>query len=244
MRNRKGQRPSPYQPSSRGGSRSSENNQAAPRGPQTKLPTYEGKEEIEVFLVPFERLAERYNWTETEKIDRLYKSLKGKAMWYVCSLPKAMTANYISIRDSLTKRFGRKDPPATVRRKLAEIRQKGESNDEFGEEVRRLITQAYPGTDLEMQDQLAAESFLRGYRNSRIAYDVLNRNPKTLNEAIELVTYQEHNYRATVGRDNDYQRQERTRRVTWTYDSDDYTASHAKVYRTNGVKNRRQRLRS
>ncbi|XP_061191756.1 uncharacterized protein LOC133199998 [Saccostrea echinata] len=218
---RKGQRPSPYQPSSRGGPRSLENNQAAPRGPQTKLPTYEGKEDIEVFLVPFERLAERYNWMETEKIDRLYESLKGKAMWYVCSLPKALTANYISIRDSLTKRFGRKDPPATVRRKLAEIRQKGESNDEFGEEVRRLITQAYPGTDLEMQDQLAAESFLRGYRNTRIAYDVLNRNPKTLNEAIELVTYQEHNYRATVGRDNDYQKRERTRRVTWTDDSDD-----------------------
>lgn len=76
------------------------------RGPQTKLPTYDGQDDVDVFLVPFERIAERCAWSEIEKIDILYESLKGKAMWYVCSLPRAM---------------------------------------------RRLVTQAYPGTDLEMQ---------------------------------------------------------------------------------------------
>ena len=100
----------------------------------------------------------------------LYDSLKGKAIWYVCSLPKALACNYRSLRESLTKRFESKDPASTVCRKLADIKQKGESNDEFGEEVRHLVTQAYPGSDLEMQDQLAAEAFVRGYRNSRIAY--------------------------------------------------------------------------
>ena len=78
-----------------------------------------------------------------EKIDRLYESLKGKAMWYECSLPSALIGNYKSLRESLTKRFERKEPPSTVRRKLAEIiRQKGKSNDEFGEEVQRLVTRA------------------------------------------------------------------------------------------------------
>ena len=38
------------------------------------------------------------------------------------------------------------------------------------------------------QDQLAEKAFLRGYRNSRIAYDALNRAPWTLNDALELVT--------------------------------------------------------
>ena len=72
-----------------------------------------------------------------------------------------------------------------IKRKLAEFRQKGESNDDIGEEMHRLVTRAYPGTDLEMQDQLASEAFLRGYRNSRIAYDLLNRAPRTLNDALE-----------------------------------------------------------
>jgi hypothetical protein len=39
-----------------------------------------------------------------------------------------------------------------------------------------------------------------------------------LNEAIELVTYQEHNYRATVG--EDYTRKERTGRVAHTDEPD------------------------
>ena len=221
---REGQRPSPYGTSSRVSSRTMEQGPLQ-RGPQTKLLTYEGQEDIDVFLVPFERLAERYAWSEMEKIDRLYESLKGKAMWYVCSLPRALTGNYRSLRESLTKRFGRKDPPSTVRRKLAEMRQKGESNDEFGEEVRRLVTRAYPGTDLEMQDQLAAEAFLRGYRNSRIAYDVLNRAPRTLNDALELVTSQEHNYKATLGRDYDQQKRERARRVSWAEETDESTCA-------------------
>ena len=43
--------------------------------PHTKLPTYEGQEDIDVFLVPFEKLAERYAWSEMQKIDHLYESL-------------------------------------------------------------------------------------------------------------------------------------------------------------------------
>lgn len=87
--------------------------------------------------------------------------------------------------------------------------------------MRRLVTQVYPGTDLEMQDQLAAEAFLRGYRNSRIAFDVLNKAPKTMNAAIEMVTCQKHNYRATVGRDYDQLKKKRARRVTWIDESYD-----------------------
>lgn len=106
---REEQHPSPYGPSSRSNSRSLEQG-SLQKGPKTKLPTYDGQDDIDVFLVPFERIAERYAWSEVEKIDRLYESLKGKAMWYVCSLPRAMTANYRSMRECLTKRFGRKDP--------------------------------------------------------------------------------------------------------------------------------------
>ena len=85
---------------------------------------------------------------------------------------------------------------------MADIKQKGECNDVFGEEVRHLVTQAYPGSDLEMPDQ----AFVRGYCNSRIAYYAFNRAPRTLNDALELVTSQEHNYKATLGRDYDQQK--------------------------------------
>ena len=44
---------------------------------------------------------------------------------------------------------------------------------------------------------------------------MLNKKPTTLNEAIELVTFQEHNFKATVGRDQELFKRERTRRVSW-----------------------------
>ena len=76
-----------------------------------------------------------------------------------------------------------------------------------------------------MKDQLAAKSFLRGYRNSRIVYDVLNRAPRTRNDALELVTSQEHNYKATLGRDYDQQKRERARRVSWAEETDESTCA-------------------
>ena len=152
----------------------------------------------------------RYAWQKMKNIVRLYESLKGKAMWYVCSLLRAFTNNYRFLRKSLTKRFRRKDPLFTVRRKLGEVRTYGESYDKLSEEVHRLVTWSSP--HLEIQDQLAAEAFLRDYR---IAYDV-NRVPGTLNDARELATSEKHNYKATLGRYYDRQRGERARRVYWT----------------------------
>lgn len=72
-----------------------------------------------------------------------------------------------------------------------------------------------------MQIQLAAEAFLRGCRNSGNAFDVLNKAPKTLSAAFEMVTCQEHNYRATVGRDYYQLKKKRARCVTWIDESDD-----------------------
>lgn len=54
------------------------------KAPQTKLPTYDCQDDFDVFLVPFEIIAERYAWSDIKKIDRLYESLKSKAMWLVC----------------------------------------------------------------------------------------------------------------------------------------------------------------
>lgn len=66
----------------------------------------------------------------------------------------------------MSDRFNRKDPPATARKRLEEVRQKGESDDEFAETVRRLVSQAFPSVSIELQEEIAAESFLKGYKNA------------------------------------------------------------------------------
>lgn len=67
---REEQHPSPYGPSSRSNSRSLKQG-SLQKSPQTKLPTYDGQDDIDMFLVPFERVADRYACSE---VDRLYES--------------------------------------------------------------------------------------------------------------------------------------------------------------------------
>ncbi|KAL2098215.1 hypothetical protein ACEWY4_007422 [Coilia grayii] len=186
--------------------------------PRTKMATYDGKEDWESFLLPFERLARKYGWNGAERVDRLHECLRGAAMRYVCSLPEHIREDYTLLKEHLTQRFGQHDPPATVRRKLGELRQSKESSAEFAEEVRRLITLAYPGVE-SLQDQLAADAFLKGLKNQKLAYEVMNKDPCSLAEAQKLVETHEHNYKATVGRETDLK--SRARRVSWADEDDD-----------------------
>lgn len=85
--------------------------------------------------------------------------------------------------------------------------------------MRRLVSRAYPTTSIELQEELAAEHFLKGLKNAKIAYEVLSRQPKTVATALDLVVQLQHNYQATLGRDYEYNARQRSRRVTWKEDS-------------------------
>ena len=66
-----------------------------------------------------------------------------------------------------------------------------------------------------MCEQLAAENFLKGYKNGKIAYEVMNRCPRTLNEALSYVTTAEQNFKATFGWDLEKRELRMARRVNW-----------------------------
>ncbi|CAC5383975.1 unnamed protein product [Mytilus coruscus] len=74
---------------------------------------------------------------------------------------------------------------------------------------------------IELQEELAAEHFLIGHTNLKLAYEALNRQPKTVSSALDIVVQLQHNYHATLGRDVDYNTKQRSRRVTWKYENDE-----------------------
>uniref|UniRef100_A0AAV2MLZ3 ribonuclease H n=1 Tax=Knipowitschia caucasica TaxID=637954 RepID=A0AAV2MLZ3_KNICA len=168
--------------------------------------------------MPFERQARKYGWSAMERVDRLHECLRGAAVRYVCSLPERTREDYVLLVKQLTQRFGKKDPPTTIRRKIGELRQARETSAEFAEEVRCLITLAYPGVDLQLQDQLATDAFLKGLRNQKVAYEVMNRDPGSFVEAQKFVEAHEHNFKATVGRDTEVKN--RARRISWVDEGD------------------------
>lgn len=58
---------------------------------------------------------------------------------------------------------------------------------------------AYSRTDLVLQDQLATDTFLKGLRNQKVAYEVMNHDQQSLAEAQKLAEAQENNFKATLG---------------------------------------------
>ncbi|KAL7872017.1 hypothetical protein SRHO_G00070000 [Serrasalmus rhombeus] len=143
---------------------------------------------------------------------------------YVCSLPEHIREDYTLLKEQLTQRFGQQDLPTIARRKLGELRQLKGSAAEFAEEIRRLVTVAYPGVDLELQDKLAVDAFLKGLKNQKVAYEVMNREPHSLLEAQRLAEAHEQNYRATVGREVDTRG--RARRISWADEENTYDDLH------------------
>jgi len=182
-------------------------------GPKAKLDTYDGKDDWDSFIIPFERRAVIYRWSAVERVDKLHECLRGAAVRYLCSLPEHIREDYFLLKEQLAFRFGQKEPPTTARRRLGELRQSKETVSEFAEEVHRLVILAYPGVDTELREQIAADAFLKGLRNQKVAYEVMNRDPVSLDEAQRLVSSYEHNFKATLGRDFDLKG--RTRRVSW-----------------------------
>ena len=145
--------------------------------PHQKLPTFDGKDDYEGFIIPFNRAARRNEWIEEDKLDRYIECLRGQASKFMTAIPRQERDSFESISRHMENRFNRKEPPSTARKKLSDLRQHNEKNEEFAEEVRRLVSRAYPTSSIELQEELAAEHFLKGHKNAKIAYEALNHQP-------------------------------------------------------------------
>ena len=155
------------------------------------------------------RVYAAYQWSDEEKLDRFVECFRGHASKFITTLPLSVQDNFVRLAKMMEDRFNRTDPPTTARKRLEDLRQKGETDDEFAEEARRLVVRAFPTVNITLQEELAAEAFLKGYRNSRVGYEALNKAPKTISEALDIVVQLQHNFKATVGRDAEMRRSSR-----------------------------------
>ncbi len=95
----------------------------APDGPEAKLDTYDGKDDWDSFIIPFERRAVIYRWSAVERVDKLHQCLRGAAVRYLCSLPEHIHEDCFLLNEQLAFQFGRNEPPTTARWKFGELRQ-------------------------------------------------------------------------------------------------------------------------
>jgi hypothetical protein len=171
------------------------------------MATFAGKVEAGAdwasFFMQFERVALRYGWNPEESCDRLFECLRGRALQFVSGLPAWARADYHTLVQRLQTRFGYRDPPTTVRRKLQDLQQvEKETLEEYAERAQKLATDGFLGVPMEMVDTIAVDAFLKGCRDKNAALAAMNSKPTTLEEATQLVNALIHNYRVMRGGSN------------------------------------------
>jgi len=167
--------------------------------PPPKMATFDGKSEWEPYKVQFDRVARRYGWDDGQKLERLIEALRDKALKFFCTCPVQVQESYKRLVGKIGTRFGRKDLPITIRRKLQDIKQESRSLEEFAELIQELVTEGYPDASEAVTETIACDTFLKGVENKRAALTVMDKDPTTLESALQKIKCAVNNQRLILG---------------------------------------------
>ena len=170
------------------------------KSPQSpKLTVYTGDKSWRTFLFQFERYAHRYRWSDRKKAQRLVDCLGGQVLEYVRQLK--IEGDFKVLKAKLTRRFGVKDAPITVRRTLQFLKQgDSETLEEFSQRIQFNVMDGFPGAKEETIEQLSVEHFLKGCIDKRAASVAMDKNPKYLHRAVKAVKDAVNNRKAIYGK--------------------------------------------
>jgi hypothetical protein len=170
------------------------NNKKPPRKP-LQLDKYDGSNiPYETFRAKLAICAEYNQWSEEDQLAHLQSSLTNAAaqcLWDV----GVEKANHLSaLLDLLQLRFGSDNQRERYRVELRTRHQKpGESLQAVYQDIRRLLTLAFPGPSTEATEIIGCDAFLDSLADQEIALKVRERGAKTLeearNDAIRLQAY-------------------------------------------------------
>ena len=148
------------------------------------MTVYKGDNTWDSFIFQFKRTAKRYDWSSRKKADRLVDCLGGKALEYVRELH--LERDFKQMVKKLTRRFGVKDAPGTVRRELALLKQEEtETLEEFSQRVHFRVMDGFPGAKERTIEQLAVEHFLKGCKDRKAASIAMDKNPTKIHRAVK-----------------------------------------------------------
>ena len=151
-----------------------------------KPPRFEGKDScLESHLVKFEIVAKRNKWDEFEKADFLKCSLSGEASHLLRDLSDS--ASYDDVVYKLRQRYGSLEQIESFRMELKQRKRKpGESLTNLLKDIRRLFALAFPGPPNYLSELTAKDAFIDALGDRELMIKVLEREPKTLDQAFKI----------------------------------------------------------
>ena len=159
-------------------------------GHSVKLPSFTGKEKWEVWYNRFESVAELKGWDTKDKLQELLPRLQDEAGDFAFDeLPSKTLKSYRKLTRELENRFGIIEHARTYKLQFSRRKQHAtETPAKFASELKRLYNKAYRNRDKKTRQEDLIQRFLLGLQDYKARIHVeLNRDPKTIEEAVEEV---------------------------------------------------------
>ncbi|CAC5363135.1 unnamed protein product [Mytilus coruscus] len=157
---------------------------------KSRRPYFNGKGDWKTFMVQFQIIAERNNWSPRQQTEEILLVLKDEALTFATELAPEVRTSFMLFNSEMERRFGNYNFPETYRRELQTVKkQYKESIHEYAARIEGMVRKAYPGTDKQLFNNISIEYMLSGLPDQSLAYDVLTKRPKTMEETINLVTW-------------------------------------------------------
>ena len=152
-----------------------------------KTPTFNGKNNLQDFLIQFECLSTMRRWSQQLKGQKLLLALEGQATSVLGTLPEHQRMNYDSLKQALQKRFQPKLDPDIAGTLYQNRRKKqNESYLGFAQDLRKLIIAAHPDWPEECIEGMTREKFFNSLNDTQIKGLIWSKSPKSVEEAAEM----------------------------------------------------------
>ena len=149
--------------------------------------TFDGTKSLETFMCKFSNCAKYNRWDEKDKSAFLRGALEGEAAQLLWDSNRL---SYSELVEKLKKRFGSKGMEERYQTELrCRRRKKDEGIRELAQDIRRLMTLAYPRDEPEesvVTKHLARDAFLRSLNDPDLELKIREREPGDLNAAETL----------------------------------------------------------
>ena len=178
---------------------------------EPKLSKYDGRIPWRVYEVKLLHLARRYQWDDDTKLAKLVEVLEDKALTFFSNQPPNVQVNFELVRKKMNNRFMPQEPAITVRKQLQTIHQNTEEAlGEWAERCQQCAYDAWGKISPEVAEQAAIEAFLGGVIETEAAFTVLEKDPQTVDEALEFLKKAVHSRKSLCFKFRNTQRKVRT----------------------------------
>ena len=165
-----------------------------------KLSKYDGTGQWKSFYLQFDTYARIRNLTDQEKLEELIILLKDRAIDFLSCQPNHIRYNFQLAIAKLEQRFGKKDLPETLRVQFSHLKQTiDEPVEEWAERVQRLALEAFVDLPEHFMNAEIVRKFCQGCCDRETAQFASDRNPRSIEEALQIVKAHVENSRAIYG---------------------------------------------